>query len=306
MVDATQLAEVQAEYEELQRLFAEMTGVRVRELFLGDGQGNLYDSANPGRMYVRENTGQGTSSPFTIMADGTFAVAENLAVVAKRDHRGQWVIARANGVTQVEQGVNPIVNNPADQSVFGWVDTNKIIQLLSQPSGDGLKVVVNAYMYLRNGTVSVAGKQSIDLASYVPSNPGEHRLVAIFLTRDNDLMVGAADAKSQAIPITRENRVDTDGTTLYSDVQQCIRNSTPGSEWCSAWRLEYGQTTLNETAYLDGREFISFHDATALYTQPSVIDVPLLVPENRHAALHGGVTIDSAFVIEGALIMKEV
>lgn len=224
-----------------------------RRAILGDQNGVIDEPGRTGYVRVRYPASPENSNslayPTTIRMNAIVPKKRNQKVLVGYDDDGEIAVIKADFSGTLAGGENPIVNNPADQEVFRYVDQRNITTLRSQAVGPGapMWVSVLGWPYVDSAGVyhEFIGEQ-INLTSSIPGTANHVRLALVALKTDDTLEIKTSTSQDQSNPL--------DST----DIQECIDSLTDGSTPVHLYKLVNGMTDiLDEHDYMDMRQFIN-------------------------------------------------
>lgn len=274
-------------------------GRTLYKALLGDGFGNVNDTTEPHKVWVRQVTSdaQGNETffaPTLVQGWGgeSYGVFDGARVEVGYNRNGELSVLGSDIAGEIQAGRNPAVLNYGDHRTKTW----SLKQLgsfrsypVAQTGANSLKVAVGKTFYRNQfGDVQIYPGAQIDLSSYIPTELYTHRLAALFMTEDMEIVVVASTPKSSGLPL--------DYTT---DLAEIFDNAFANHMPIWAWKLEYGQVTITDKN--------SWQDLRPWFNVPKLwgfIDPVInthLIQAGTSVAVFGGLKIDGKLQIEGRL-----
>jgi hypothetical protein len=223
------------------------------QALLGDDRGVIYDDPVNRKGYVRVRyvTAAGFSLPPVVRSDTSgMQMLPGAPCWVGYDYDGELVLLGPDNARQIAAGFNPLLNNAADENLFGWLNADKIVQLVSHPTSPvSLSVMVRSLVYIVDRTAHSFLSTKVDLTSYVPT-AGNQCLAGLFLRDDDTIEVVASTAQTMDDPLD------------LTDIQECVTGSSQNSTPVWAWLLHDSQTTITDKTVNFGlRDVISIAGA---------------------------------------------
>lgn len=228
--------------------------IRV-EAVLGDADGNLWDTTQPGFVLVRYQTSTGNGWPQAVRKPRLpTPYVVGTPVWVGYDAEGELCVIEPRISAQLSSGVNPITNDILNSPVSD-IDMRNALYLRCQPTyPTSMFVSLKSWIYITSGaTVNYyPGNEGIDLSSYVPGS-GLQCLVGVFLDTSTNTEVIATST-----PITASST-----TPLgISDVQECVTAAGSTCVPSAFWRLRDTTTFIDDSClYLDLRQWLNVAEA---------------------------------------------
>jgi len=186
-------------------------------------------------------------------------IKPGIAVLLGRDHKRRLVIISPDIDQQVAAGIDPAINNPADELFYRPIAQGNLATLacyaISTESDPTMEVVILPWMWRDvDGTWFELNEQRFDFSdpagdgsvdSLMP-DAGLHRLVTLWVTDENTVSYTASTPKSiiDEIDIT--------------DVQECETDATANWTAIKFWRLYGGMTrVISSDGWRDARILIN-------------------------------------------------
>lgn len=227
----------------------------TRTAFLGDGNSPSQVRINgTNKVYIQYPASASNTSnktwPTTVKMDIDIGDAPGTPVVIGYDEEGELAVLGIASKVRAAVGSPGPVNTTTNQ-LNKWVDLNFSPLLRAAPMGSGAPLYISllGFPYIDSDGVyhdfrGISG--GIDVSSYVPGSANQHRLVAIWLKKDDTAEVTGSTAKSQADPINS------------TDVQECVTARSAKANPSAIYRLYTGQTSIADTdKYIDFRQWLN-------------------------------------------------
>lgn len=228
---------------------------RPREAKLGDDNGVVFEPGKASHVRVTYITSSGEGWPQTVRRSlHSMAYRTGLPVLVYYDPDIQDYRVKPNDLGMESAGMNPFLNDVADDLTGGFVDLAKSALLYSAPTTPpSLSVTVKSLFYIRGGVAHLfEGSGGVDLTASIPATSGEHGLIGLFLKTDDTIEIITGTAKSAVDEFT------------LADVQELVTGATAGSLPVGIWTLYNGQPTISDQDRfgMDPRQFLN---VTALH-----------------------------------------
>ena len=272
---------------------------------IGDSDGRIDFAGRPGYIWVRIPSSMGGEyAEVTVKAPttGTVPMRAGMPVVIGYDHRGDMAILSADFDAQVGVGIDPRLNNAADQRIYGYVSQSMLLtfrcQPISTPATDSMTVWCKSGWWIDgNGTAHWFDGDTVSLTSYVPGD-GLHLLALVYIDiDDDDLKVVASTAQGVLDALDPE-----------LDAQECLDQLSTGDIPIWFWRLYGGQTKIADVdSYMDARQLINNSIGgpaikVSQYNSNDLADLPnQTLPDGYNIVLHGGIVNTGNVTIDGFL-----
>jgi len=272
---------------------------------IGDSDGRIDFAGRPGYIWVRIPSASGgdyTETAVKAPTTGAVPMRAGMPVIIGYDHRGDMTILNADFDAQLGVGIDPRLNNAADQRIYGYVSQSMLLtfrcQPISTPSTDSMTVWAKGGWWIDGArTAHWFGGDTVSLTGHIPAT-GNHLLALVYVAlADEDLK--AVVSTAQPIGEALDPEVD---------AQECLDQLSVGDLPLWFWRLYGDQTRLTDgDSYMDARQLINSSIGgpavgISQYNSNDLADLPgQELPSGYNIVLHGGITNSGNVTIAGHL-----
>lgn len=243
------------QFNNTQRAIRKRLGLDTYAATLGDANGQVKENNRPGYVRVRYTTAAGQSLPPVVRMRANLPLQPELSVRVGYDSQGELAVIEGDFDGMESQGVDPMIANTADTSIYGYINQSSILTLLSHalttgnsPSTD---VAVRAFIYLLDGVWLYFPGERVALSGYIPG-AALQCLAGLYLKSDQTIEVFVSSDKNLLDPLG------------FDDLTEIHAQASSGSLPVWFWRLHEAQSSITEAdSFLDARQFINVSNATA-------------------------------------------
>lgn len=221
---------------------------------LGDADGVVPENLRPGYVRVRYTTAAGLSLPPVVRMRANLPLNPGLAVIVGYDSQGELAVIEGDFSGMASQGINPLIGNTADPTIYGYTSQSTIMTLLSHAlslaGAASTDVAVRTWIYCLDGIWYYFPGERVALGGYIPA-AGLQCLAGLYLKTDQTIEVFTSTTKNLLDPLGLD------------DVQEIQASASAGSLPVWFWKLADAQTSITDAdSFLDGRQFVNVSNAS--------------------------------------------
>mgnify|MGYP003474637324 CR=1 FL=1 len=256
------------------------------------------DPDRPGNVWVLIQSGNQTYRRDTLPNRAIVSLNPATPVKIGLDSDGNLAVLEPDILGQLAQGIDPGINNPANNTNYGTVSQGKLksfyIGALGTNDSPTLWIMVYEYFYYYRGSWHLLNRQPLDLTTYIPA-ANTHCMVLIYLKTDGTMGVSSS---------TPQNLADVLDET---DCDEATAAASDALIFGRFFRLYGGQTNIKEVdSWRDARMLIDMQakyeaEVDTANATPTTI-VTLTIPEASAAIVTGrfaGAKLDYAAACGG-------
>lgn len=245
---------VDAQVDQLQKIFRRATGQDRRVMVLGNASGIVDVPGKAGYVYVRDQLAAGYGKTTIARMEANIKKLNGAAVLVGIARDGTLAVMEADFATMEVQGLPAPLVNSNDDTAQGYPDLRKVGILQSHIyPGSAYTVAIRKFIYLLDGVFySYNGYEGgLDLTSYVPGTANYHCFAMLLLTTAGTIEVKTSTSQSEADPLE------------LADLNEAYASATAGSIPIGAWRLAESGSALTNDDFVDLRQWINVSSVSA-------------------------------------------